>query len=68
MPILILWTKALSCRRVYIKRAIFVYEEYRLIASFLPLFMAGFVFSRCFTGRVNGDFGDKSITLIGTCE
>ena len=30
------------------------------------LFMVGFVFSCCLTGRGKGDFGDESITLIGS--
>ena len=72
MPILILWTKALRCKGLYIKRAIFfpliVDSEYILIASFLPLFMAEFLFSLCFTGRGKGAFVDKLITLIGACE
>ena len=72
MPIFKLWTKASRCRRFKIKRAIIfptiVYADYILMVSSLPLFMVGFVFSCCLTGRGKGDFGDESITLIGSAE
>ena len=64
-----LFAKSSRCRRLEIKCAIIlpiiVDVEYILIASFLPLFMVGFVFSCCLIGLVKGDFGDESITLIG---
>ena len=69
MLIFKLWTKALRCRRFNIKLAIIfptiVYLKYFLMVSALPLFMVGLVFG-CLTGRGNGDFGDESITLIGS--
>ena len=70
MLIFKLWTKALRCRRFNIKLAIIfptiVYLKYILMVSALPLFMVGLVFSGCITGRGKGDFGDESITLIGS--
>ena len=69
MLIFRLWTKAPRCRRFNIKLAmispIIVYAVYIWIVSTLLLFMVGFVFSCYLTGRVKGDFGDESITLIG---
>ena len=70
MLIFKLWTKASRCRRFNMKRdiifLIIVYAEYILMVSALPLFMVGLVFSCCLTGRGKGDFGDESITLIGS--
>ena len=68
MPVFMIWTKASMCRWLYIKSAILVYEEYIMIASFLPLVMAVFVFSRCLTLRVKGDFSYELILLVGACE
>ena len=64
-----LFAKASWCRRLEIKCAIIlpiiVDVEYILIASFLLLFMVGFVFSCCLIGLLKRDFGDELITLIG---
>lgn len=65
-----LWTQASRCRRFNIKRSIIfptsVYAEYILMVSALLLFMVRFVFSCCLTEWGKGDFGDESITLIGS--
>ena len=70
MLIFKLWTKAPRCRRFNIKLAIIfptiVYLKYILMVIDLPLLMVGLVFSCCLTGRGKGDFGDESITLIGS--
>ena len=70
MLIFKLWTKASRCRRFNKKLAIIlpkiVYLKYILMVSALPLIMVGLVFSCCLTGRGKGDFGDESITLIGS--
>jgi hypothetical protein len=69
MLIFKLWTRESRCRRFNIKLAtIFptiVYLKYILMVIALPLFMDRLVFTCCLTGRVKGDFGDESITLIG---
>ena len=70
MLIFQLWTKASKCIRFNIKRAIvfptIVYAYNILMLRALPLFMVRFVLSRRLTGRGGGDFGDESITLIGS--
>ena len=70
MLIFKLWTKASRCRRFNIKLAIIfptiVYLKYILIVIALSLLMVGLVFCYCLTGRGKGDFGDESITLIGS--
>ena len=72
MLIFKLWTKASRCIPFNIKRAILfpiiVYTEYILMVSALPLLMVGFLFSCYLTGRGKGDFGDESITLIGSAS
>ena len=70
MLIFKLWTKASRCRHFNIKLAIIcptiVCLKYILMVSALPLFMVGLIFSCSITGRGKGDFGDGSITLIGS--
>ena len=70
MLIFKLWAKSLRCRRLNIKPAFLfqkiVYAEYIFMVSALSLFMVGFVVGCCLTGRRKGDFGDESITLIGS--
>ncbi len=69
MLIFKLWTRESRCRRFNIKLAtIFptiVYLKYILMVSALPLFMDRLVFTCCLTGRVKGDCGNESTTLIG---
>ena len=50
------------------KKYYFIYAEYIVIGSFLLLFMAGFVFSRCLTLRLKVDFSYELILLVGACE
>ena len=70
MLIFKLWTMASRCIPFNIKRAIvfpiIVYAYYILMLSALPWFMVRYVLSRRSTGRGGGDFGDESITLIGS--
>ena len=70
MLIFKLSTKTARGRRFNIKLALIfptiVYLKYILMVSSVPLFMVGVVFSCCLTGRGKGDFGDESITLIGS--
>ncbi len=70
MLIFKLWTKASRCIPFNIKRPIvfpiIVYAYYILMLSALPWFMVRYVLSRRLTGQGVGDFGDESITLIGS--
>ena len=70
MLIFKLWTQASRCIPFNIKRAIgfpiIVYAYYILMLSTWPWFMVRYVLSRRLNGRAGGDFGDESITLIGS--